>query len=169
MAFRPADAGPSYDFRGGNMNREQYNTILKNAIQSEIAAQKFYQDVADTMKDAFLKDLFLNFVREEKKHQEILEGFQSSIPEKLPFDEQRDYHVAETQPAPVVSSEMTPTDAFALAMKKEEEAMKHYTQLADGCNDPRQKEIFLELAAMERDHKQKMESAFVDIGYPEVW
>jgi rubrerythrin len=29
--------------------------------------------------------------------------------------------------------------------------------------------IFLELAAMERDHKAKLEAAFVDIGYPEVW
>ncbi len=151
------------------MNREEYRTILKNAIQSEIDAQKFYQDVADKMKDAFLKDLFLTFVREEKKHQEILEGFQASIPEKLPFDEQRDYHVAESQPAPVVSADMTPTDAFALAMKREEVAMNHYTSLADGCTDPKQKAIFQELAAMERDHKQKMESAFVDIGYPEIW
>ena len=151
------------------MNRSQYDTILKNAIQSEIAAQKFYQDVADKMKDAFLKDLFLNFVREEKKHQKILEGFQAAIPEKLPFDEQRDFHVAETLPDPIVSPDMTPTDAFALAMKKEEEAMNHYSNLAGGCTDPKQKEIFLELAAMERDHKQKMERAFVDIGYPEIW
>jgi rubrerythrin len=64
---------------------------------------------------------------------------------------------------------MTPTDAFSLAMKKEETAMKHYTTLADGCTDPKQKQIFMDLAAMERDHKQKMESAFVDIGYPEIW
>lgn len=151
------------------MNRAQYDTILKNAIQSEIAAQKFYQDVAGKMRDAFLKDLFLGFVREEKKHQEILEGFRSAIPEKLPFDERRDFHVAETLQEPVVSPDMTPTDAFALAMKKEEDAMNHYTDLAGGCTDPRQKAIFLELAAMERNHKQKMESAFVDIGYPEIW
>ncbi|AOY57501.1 MULTISPECIES: ferritin-like domain-containing protein [Desulfococcus] len=151
------------------MNRAEYDTILKDAIQSEIAAQRFYRDVAGKMKDAFLKDLFLGFVREEKKHQEILEGFRAVIPEKLPFDEERDYHVAETLPDPVVSADMTPSDAFALAMKKEESAMNHYTALAGGCTDPRQKEIFMELAAMERDHKQKMESAFVDIGYPEVW
>ncbi len=151
------------------MNRAEYDTILKNAIASEIAAQKFYQDVAGKMKDTFLKNLFLDFVREEKKHQEILEGFKASIPETLPFNERRDYHVAETKAEPVVSPDMTPSDAFALAMKKEEEAMKHYSDLADGCTDPKQKEIFRELAAMERNHKQKMERAFVDIGYPEVW
>jgi len=151
------------------MNRSEYDTILKDAIQSEIASQRFYQDVADKMKDAFLKNLFLGFVREEKKHQEILEGFRAAIPQKFPFDEKRDYHVAETLPDPVVSPDMTPSDAFALAMKKEEAAMNHYTDLAGGCTDSKQKEIFMELATMERDHKQKMESAFVDIGYPEVW
>ncbi|WP_373501605.1 ferritin family protein [Desulfococcus sp.] len=151
------------------MNRAQYDIILKNAIQSEIAAQKFYGDVAGKMKDAFLKNLFTGFVSEEKKHQEILEGFRAAIPEKLPFEESRDYHVAEATPDPIVSPEMTPTDAFALAMKKEEEAMNHYTHLAGGCTDAKQKEIFLELAAMERDHKRKMERAFVDIGYPELW
>lgn len=151
------------------MNRAQYDAILKNAIQSEIAAQKFYGDVAAKMKDAFLKNLFLGFVREEKKHQEILEGFRADIPETLPFDETRDYHVAETAAEPIVSPDMRPADAFALAMKKEEEAMNHYTDLAGGCTDARQKEIFLELAAMERDHKLKMERAFVDIGYPELW
>ena len=60
-------------------------------------------------------------------------------------------------------------DAIALAMKKEESAMRQYTQLADASEDSAQKQIFLELAAMEREHKAKMEAAFVDIGYPEVW
>ena len=31
------------------------------------------------------------------------------------------------------------------------------------------KKIFLDLAAMEQGHKRKMEDAFVDIGFPEVW
>lgn len=151
------------------MNRTRYEQILADAIESEIAAQRFYQDVADKMNDIFLKDLFQVFVSEEKKHQEILEGFQSAVPQTLPFDEARDYHVAETVPEPEVSDNMTPADAFKLAMKKEEQAMRHYTQLAEGCTDPAQKKVFFDLAAMERDHKMKMENAFVDIGYPEVW
>jgi rubrerythrin len=47
--------------------------------------------------------------------------------------------------------------------------MRHYTELADVCTNPDRKKLFYELAAMERGHKNKMESAFVDIGYPEVW
>jgi len=64
---------------------------------------------------------------------------------------------------------MKPADAIALAMKKEEEAMNLYLSLAESCKDEAQKQIFKDLAAMERGHKFKMEKAFVDIGYPEVW
>ncbi len=151
------------------MNRGEYEKILADAISAEIEAQQFYRDVAEKMTDAYLKEMFIGFAAEEKKHEEILRGFFTSIPEHLPFAEDRDYGVAETVASPAVSPTMKPADAFALAMKKEEEAMKHYTALADGCTDPRQKQIFLDLAAMERAHKFKMENAFVDIGYPEVW
>ena len=151
------------------MNRGEYEKILADAISAEIAAQHFYQDVADKMTDEFLKKMFIEFSAEEKKHEQTLRGLSASVPEHLPFMENRDYKVAETIDAPEVSSAMKPADAFALAMKNEEAAMNHYTALADGCTDAGQKQIFLDLAAMERAHKFKMEKAFVDIGYPEVW
>jgi rubrerythrin len=151
------------------MNRSEYEGILARAIASEIEAQKFYRDVAGKMSDPFLKELFAGFVEEERKHEEILNGFLSAVPERLPFEETRDYRVSETVAAPKVSADMKPADAFALAVKKEEEAMNHYTALAEGCRDAEQKKIFLDLAAMERGHKFRMENAFVDIGYPEVW
>jgi hypothetical protein len=118
------------------------------------------------MADALLKDLFTGFAAEEKEHETTLRGFWSAIPENLPFDESRDYKVSQTVGRPLVSTDMRPADAFALAAKNEETAMNHYTNLADGCTDPIQKRIFMDLAAMERDHKFKMERAFVDIGYP---
>jgi rubrerythrin len=54
-------------------------------------------------------------------------------------------------------------------MKKEEEAMNQYTALAEGCTDPEQARTFRNLAAMERDHKFKMEKAFVESAFPEAW
>jgi rubrerythrin len=59
--------------------------------------------------------------------------------------------------------------AIGLAMKNEEIAMKKYQGLADDCQDPDLKSVFTSLASMEKDHKFKMENAFVDVAYPEVW
>lgn len=151
------------------MNKNDFDEIITFAISNEIEAQEFYSAAAAKLADPFLKKLFSQFVIEEKKHQEILEGMRETDPEIFHFKSMPDYHVAETETAPEVSAAMTPTEAFALAMKNEEAAMKLYLTFAEAANDPRKKAVFEELAAMERQHKLKMENAFVDIGYPEVW
>ena len=151
------------------MNLNEYKEIIKQAIANEIEAMKFYQDAAQTLKDPYLQKLFTSLAGEEKKHRDILSGIYKSNAIQGYFSETRDYKVAETMDEPVLSMDMKPADAFALAMKKEEAAMKQYTEMAALCDDEGKRQVFLDLAAMERDHKLKMESAFVDVGYPEVW
>ena len=152
------------------MDEKRYREILDTAIEGEIEAHRFYQEVADKVDNSYLKDMFREFAREEQKHRRILEGFREKPTMAIHFAGAADYHVSETVEAtPALSMEMKPADAIALAMKKEEAAMKHYTRLAEACDDDDQKAVFHELAAMERGHKARMESAFVDIGYPEVW
>ena len=151
------------------MDRRKYEQIIKAAIQSEIEAHLFYQQVADRLEGGHLKEMFLIFAQEEEKHRKILEGFVENPDRSVHFASSSDFHVAETVDEPTLSVDMKPAEAIALAMKKEEAAMKHYTQLASACSNDEQKDLFLELASMERGHKAKMEQAFVDIGFPEVW
>jgi rubrerythrin len=153
------------------MDQNTYKQIIADAIRSEIEAYEFYQQLSLKVKNAFLKELFHEFAAEELKHQKILQGFQGRADAAIHFARVPDYHVAETvdEPDAQLSIHMKPADAIAMAMKKEEAAMRRYSQLAEACTDPEQKKVFLELAVMERGHKSKMENAFVDIGYPEVW
>ena len=60
-------------------------------------------------------------------------------------------------------------DAIGLAMKTEEMAMIKYQKLANDTDDTELKAVFNSLATMEKDHKSKMENAFVEVAYPEVW
>lgn len=151
------------------MNLNEYKEIIKQAIANEVEAKKFYEDASDRLTDPYLKKLFASLAEEEKKHRDILTKIYTADTIDRYFTESRDYKVAETLDAPALSMEMKPADAFALAMKKEEAAMKQYTAMARMCDDDGKRQVFLDLAAMERDHKLKMESAFIDIGYPEVW
>ncbi len=151
------------------MKKEDYQDIIERAIQGEVEAAQFYADVADKTVNAYLKDLFTTFSKEEQRHRQILESFRDDPSASISFEKVPDFHVSDTVDAPALSLDMKPVDAVALAMKKEELAMKQYSELADVCTDPGRKKLFLELAAMEREHKAKMETAFVDIGYPEVW
>jgi rubrerythrin len=151
------------------MNLSEYKEIIKQAIAGEVEARKFYEDAASTLEDPYLKKLFASLAEEEKKHRDILTNIYASNTIDRYFSETRDYKVAETVDEPALSMDMKPADAFALAMKKEEAAMKQYTEMANLCDDADKRQVFLDLAAMERDHKLKMETAFTDVGYPEVW
>jgi rubrerythrin len=153
------------------MDPKTFKEIIAGAIKREVEAYEFYQQVSQKVQDPYLKDLFLGFAEEELRHQKILQGFQGKDDAAVHFVRVPDYHVAETvdEPEAELSIRMKPADAIALAMKKEEAAMRHYSQMAEACSDPAQQKVFLELAVMERGHKNKMEKAFVDIGYPEVW
>jgi rubrerythrin len=151
------------------MNLSEYKDVIKFAMANEVEAQKFYADAAEKLRNPALKKMFSQFSEEEKKHREILKEIYISQAIGDYFGRETDYKVSETVDVPELSVDMKPAEAIALAMKKEEEAMVQYTALADECPDADKKKVFLDLAAMERGHKRKMEDAFVDIGYPEVW
>ena len=146
-----------------------YREIIAFAIKNEIEAKQFYADAAQKVSDSYIKQMFTDFSEEEKKHEQILTGMLVRESFDRYFTETRDYKVAESVDRPKLSIDMKPSEAIALAMKNEEEAMKLYTDLAEKCSDNETRKLFLDLAAMERGHKFKMEQSFVDIGYPEVW
>jgi len=152
------------------MDLEKYKQVISYAIQNEIDAKEFYEKVAEKIKDTYLKEVFEKFASEEAKHEKILISILNQ--EKMDisfFNFEKDFKVSETIEMPEVNAEMDLKNAIGLAMKNEEIAMKNYTALAENCHDHELKKIFMDLAAMERDHKFKMEQNFVDVAYPEVW
>jgi rubrerythrin len=151
------------------MDRDEYRNILEFAITSEIEARQFYEDVAGRVEDTYLKEMFQGFAEEEKRHKLMLEDILTGGVMGFMVEGTEDYNVSSTVDKPGLSVQMKPADAIALAMKNEEEAMHLYLRLAADSVDPEQKKVFENLATMERGHKYKMEQAFVDIGYPEVW
>jgi len=176
MDYNPVDAGfcfihniTIFKKRRKKMDKNKFDEILVYAISNEVEAEEFYLEASEKLSEPFLKDLFLKLSKEEKRHQKILEGFRGKASVSFHFKEVPDYHVSEKVDRPKLSTSMKPADAFALAMKNEEDAMNQYKNLAAVVSDTELKKVFQELAAMEREHKLAMENAFVDVGYPEVW
>ena len=155
-------------FKGDEMNAEEYGKILAMAVESEIAAYDFYKSICEKTNDSSLKQIFAELAEEERKHRIFLEGFLTGT-KPFHFGEVTDYKVAETIDRPRPSIDMKPADAIGLAMKEEEEAMRLYQGLADCSTIPDQKEMFVNLANMERAHKVKLEEVYTSMAYPEVW
>ena len=150
------------------MTIEEYRKIISMAVGNEVAAYEFYKKVSDTTKDASLKNIFNEMAEEEKKHQHFLEGFLSKK-RPMHFADVTDYRVSETTEKPKLSITMKPSDAIALAMKEEEEAMRMYQALADSSTNLEQKDMFQALAKMEKGHKAKLENLYTTMAFPEVW
>jgi len=151
------------------MNKKEFDGIINMAIAAEIDAYEFYKEVATTVSEPSLKILFQEFADEEKGHKTSLESIKEKEIRNFSFSAGADYKISEAVELPKLSMTMKPADAVALAMKKEEEAMKVYSSLATATNDPEKQRVFASLAQMEEGHKIRMEGLYNQTAFPEVW
>lgn len=151
------------------MDKKDFEGIMDMAIAAEIEAYEFYQAVAASVSDRSLKTIFQEFADEEKGHRTSLEGIKEKEIQNFSFSAGTDYKISEAVELPKLSMAMKPADAVALAMKKEEEAMKVYRSLAAATNDPEKQRVFASLAKMEEGHKTRMEGLYTQTAFPEVW
>ena len=151
------------------MKSEDLKKIIDLAVNNEVEAYEFYRDAAMKIEDNHLKEVFEDLAKEELEHKRFLEEFSKSGLDTIKLDEVVDYKVAETLDKPVLSIDMSFTDAISLAIKQEEEAMDMYKNLAEACLDDEEKNLFIGLENMERMHKARLEDIYIDTAYAEVW
>jgi len=145
-----------------------YEEIVASAVDNEVEAFNFYSAAAEKVADATLKAIFRDLAAEEQKHREFLQDLLSQ-PQQMSFEAAADYKVAETLVEQKLTIYMKPTDAIALAIKKEEGAMVKYANLAKvSCEGP-QKEMFESLSRMEQGHKVRLEAIYNDMAFAEAW
>lgn len=151
------------------MELNEYTEVIQYAINLEIEAEIFYNKIAEKVTDSHLKEMFTEFAEEEGKHREILSHLMVNKKAGSYFKKSSDYGISKTVEKPEITENMTLADAFAIAMKNEENAMKMYQKLAKDCSNADMKKVFEDLAAMEKGHKYKMETSYTEVAYPEAW
>lgn len=151
------------------MDNREFDRIMDRVIEAEAEACKFYYDAAEKVTDPAVKQLFSEFASEESLSKKQLEELKANEVHDFDFDGAPDFKVSETVDLPSLSADMKPTDAIALAMKKEEEAMKSYFYLASLSCDPEKQRIYHELAQIGEKHKARMEALYTNTAFPEVW
>jgi len=131
--------------------------ILDFAINAEQEAINFYLELASQAKNPEMKEVFLQFSREEETHKARLkkikeEGVFEMAEEQVSDLKVSDY-VVKTEPTPGMSYD----DALILAMHKEKAAFKLYTNLEQRTDNPALKKVFRNLAIEESKHKLRFE------------
>ncbi len=169
MMFRGRGGKGESETERDDMNSQDIEVIFSMAAKREMEANAFYSRVAKSAKDPAVKEVFDRLANEEMGHFELLERYRTdpTLPMKLSVPA-TDFKIAEATELPAFSDAMSPKDAIALAMKKEQQAVEFYKGMATGTKDTTLRGMFNNLANMELGHKQRLENVFVDIGYPEA-
>jgi rubrerythrin len=138
--------------------------ILVYAIEKEKEAADFYQEVSEQEHFAGSKEMFQEFAAEERKHQSLLENYESNKEkmaeyklEWIPDMKRSDYMVDI-----VYEPGMHYTEILRFAMKREEMALKLYNELQSQTDNEDFIKLFKILAQEEAKHKKFLETLYDD-------
>ena len=146
------------------MGFESFEEIVEYAISKEKEAAEFYEECAEKEPFTGVKDTLLEFSKEERKHQAMLEnlGQNKELVEdyKLTWvpDIKRSDYIEEIKYEPG----MHYVDILRLAMKREEQALKMYNELQNRTDNPENVKVFKILCQEEASHKQFLETLYDD-------
>ena len=135
---------------------------LDFAIQSEQEAVDFYTNLANGSKNQAMREVFIQFAKEEKGHKKRLQNIKRKemfeFSDEKVFDLEIGDYLIDVKPA----TDMSYQDALILAMKKEKSAFKLYSDLAGIAPNSDLKNVFLALAQEEAKHKLRFEIEYDD-------
>ncbi len=135
---------------------------LDFAIQSEQEAVDFYTNLANGSKNQAMREVFIQFAKEEKGHKKRLQNIKRK--EMFEFSDEKVFnleigdYLIDVKPA----TDMSYQDALILAMKREKSAFKLYSDLAGIATNSDLKNVFLALAQEEAKHKLRFEIEYDD-------
>lgn len=142
------------------MDKDKFNEIIDFAIDGEKDAVRFYQDLQNRVKFAAQKEMLKELENMEKGHIIILENIRSKGFQKITVKKVTDLHISDYIMDIKPHDNMTYQDILIVAMKKEDQAEKLYTDLAGNFTGTEMETLFLKLASEEAEHKLRFESLY---------
>jgi len=146
------------------MNFKSVDDILSYAIEKEKEAVQFYTDLS--CKDNFksVKATFEDFAKEEQKHVQLLEGLTT---DKGKVDEYElksvpDLKISDYLVDTEYKEGMFMQDILRIAMKREEQSVKLYKDLAGKTKNSAIIKVLNILAQEEAKHKLGLETMYDD-------
>lgn len=141
------------------MNFKSVDEILDFAIDREQEASDFYAALAAKSEKPYMRDVFTQFSKEELGHKKKIEavkgGKQLAPAEKKILDLKIGDFL---KPVDVESGKgLSYQEALVVAMKREKESFRLYSDLAGSTDDGNVRTLFQSLAQEEARHKLRFE------------
>jgi rubrerythrin len=141
--------------------------ILDFAIIREEEAAQFYTDLSDKVDKRWMRQLLMDFAREEQGHKNKLMAVKEGKQHLLSKAKVQDLKIADYLVNVTPGSDITYQEALTIAMKKEKAAFKLYNMLAASTDNKDLQSLFCALAQEEAKHKLRFEIEYDDLVYKE--
>ncbi len=140
------------------MDLQSIEDVLAYAIDKEDEASRFYTDLAEKVDRQEIAEMLRGFAAEERGHKTKLEQVKSGnrflhIRDKKTLDLKIAEYLHEETP----QEDLDYQQALMLAMQREKQSFRLYTDLARSADSEDLRDIFLELAQEEAGHKLRFE------------
>ena len=137
---------------------QSIEAVLDHAIAMEQAAVDLYLQLAERAQAKDMREVFRAFAQEERGHRAKLEAVKAG---KRPALGERgkvqDLKIADYVDDVALSENPSYADILVFAMKREKQAFRLYTDLAERAEEASIRELFLTLAQEEARHKLRFE------------
>lgn len=133
------------------------NDILDFAIDAEQEAVDFYSKMSEQSESEIMKNVFIEFAREEMKHKAKLLSIKEKEMYELPSEKIDDLRIADYIPKVSPGPNMSYQEILILAMNREKAAFRLYSMLSEQAPNEELKTLFLLLAQEESKHKLRFE------------
>ncbi len=142
------------------MTKEKFNEVIDFAIQGEKDAVVFYRELQEKSKFQAQKEMLKEYEDMEKGHVIVLENIRKRGLQNIAVKEVTNLNISEYLVDAEPSADMDYQDILIIAMKKEEQAQKLYTNLAGNFPGTELETLFLKLASEEAEHKLQFETLY---------
>jgi len=139
------------------MKLDSVEAVLDYAIGKEQDAAHFYTELANKMKYEHMKEIFMEFAEEEKRHEAKLKSVKSGKIEMMSDKKVQDLKIGDHLVEVDLDTNLDYQQALIVAMKAEKAAYKLYNDLATTTEDAAMRDLFLGLAQEEAKHKLRFE------------
>ena len=134
-----------------------FEEIIDYAIDNEMNEIEFYSDLAERMDRKNVKQLFMNIALEKTARMLRLEKMKD-LKIEFDVDEVQDMKIAGSlEDIDCTKNDLSYQEALILAMKKEKEKFKFYSEMSEVAVNKECRDTFLALANEEARQKLKFE------------
>ncbi len=129
---------------------------VRNAIETETAAERFYAGLAKRTDDGDARRFLEDMSVQEGEHAESLERLAEKLDGDVPLSADVDLTEVENGATWAADATLGFTEALVVALENEDMAHQTYLQMGSSCQDPEVQRFFTEMAEAERKHAEQL-------------